>query len=581
MALGTTDNITPYRYIPEQETSIECAFPCKVEPGQSIILDWGRKRTGWITVSGRGYFEITCASDLRIFDVFAQPYSYFDPGVCPANPHEAVELSREPGLIHPGMMALRFLSLKNTGNIPAIITFVSMKPSEFPAQPSGSFECSDEGINTGWQMGIDTVHLCTQPGEESQTPVFGPFGNGYVQWDGCRRDREIWGGDLRPASLAWYYNWEDQTPIANSLYLIMSAQHCGCSEHGLFPGSASSHQIFYEWAFWETVCLWEYILHTGDQTLMRFAAKVMPIFLDWCERKFRESPNGWILASSSWMYTVPLKDEPLPALQAAAAIGLGAMEKLFTVLNDPDCAGRSRTLHDDIVSRFHGSFWSDELKSYLFVQPKKGDIPRSDLATNAWAILGGLTPASNVMTVLDSMNRLHRTDAGSINISPILDGIFSHNGSIWPYANAYEVAARFHAGDVNGALDLFKRYTGTITEMGHNTLFEMFYKDGSLPIQKHMGDILSLCHAWAAQGSWALQRYLLGAAPIKPGWTEFSFDPRPSYLDWVRGSIVTPQGPIDIEIENGRGKVAYPGSLSIVGAGIYGSRMEFIRKQPY
>jgi hypothetical protein len=356
----------------------------------------------------------------------------------------------------------------------------------------------------------------------------------------------------------------------------MSAQHCGCSEHGLFPGSASSHQIFYEWAFWESVCLWEYILHTGDQTLMRFAGRIMPMFLDWCERKFRESPDGWILASAAWMYTIPLKDEPLPSLQAAAAIGLEAMEKLFIALNDPNCAHRAKTLHDDIVSRFHSSFWNDDLKSYMFVQPKEGDIPRSDLATSVWAVLGGLTPASNVQTVLDSINRLHRTDAGNINIYPILEETYSHNDNIWPYANAYEVVTRFQVGDVEGALDLFKRYTGTITKMGHHTLFEMFYKDGSIPIQWHLGDILSFCHAWAAQGSWALQRYLLGVAPVKPGWSEFSFDPKPSSLDWVKGSVVTPKGMIDVELEAGRGKVSYPGSLQLINQS--SGKIEFIRK---
>jgi hypothetical protein len=549
-----------------------CVFPYKLEKGQELVLDWERKRTGWISITGSGTLEFTCAGDIKILEILDSDFkthSYYQgdkfPNNVMINAQGMVDLTSEPKLIRPRMMALRYLRLRNLSDSTATISFLSLKPSEFPEKPVGSFECSDEAINVGWQMGIDTVHLCTQPGEESQSPVFGPFGNGYVQWDGCRRDREIWGGDLRPASLAWYYNWQDQTPVANSLYLIMSAQHNGCSEHGLFPGSGSSHQIFYEWAFWESVCLWEYILHTGDQSLMRFARQVMPTFLDWCERKFSEHPDGWIHASASWMYTIPIKDEPLPALQAAAAIGLEAMEKLFLALDNPGCANRSRALRENIASRFHKSFWDESLQAYLFVQPKEGDAPHSDLTANAWAIIGDLAPEDKRQTVLDSMKRLHWRDAGSINISPILGITCSHDNNIWPYANAYEVTARFEAGDVDGALEVFKRYINTIRGTGHHTVFEMINLDGSLPIQHHIGDVLSFSHAWASQASWALQRYILGVYPVKPGWSEFACDPIPSPLEWAKGSIVTPHGVIDVELENKngalKGKVTHPESI--------------------
>lgn len=588
-ALGTSEDIAPAWCVDRdaQEKSAPI-FSYKLKKGESVLFDWGRKRTGWIEVAGEGDLAFSYASDLEILDLFDSLKNRKDeradkmPSYAAVEAQGKVALASKSSLIHPRSLALRYLRLTNNSDLPVIITSIVMKPSEFPALPAGSFKCSDETLNIAWQMGIDTVHLCTQPGPESLNPVFAPFGSGHVQWDGCRRDREIWGGDLRPASLAWYYNFTDQTPVSNSIYLIMSAQHVGCSEHGLFPGSGSTHQVFYEWAFWEVTCLYEYILHTGDESLIRFADRVLPLFLEWCEKKFSENPDRWIHMSLSWMYTIPLHDEPLPALQASAAIGMQSMVKLFDMLGRSEEAVRSKALWSDIQDRFDKSFWSDDLQAYRFIDPK-GDIPRSDLGTNAWALLGDLVPEDKRRKVLDSIKKLHWTKGGSINISPILGKPYAHDNNIWPYANAYEVAARFDAGDVENALEVLRRYATNCLSAGHATLFEMINIDSSLPVLDETGNTLSFCHAWAAQGSWALQRYLLGVAPLAPGWKEFSFNPLRSPLDWVRGSVVTPFGMIDVELElvdgKFKGKLTHPAAIrpTMVGEGL--EMVEIIAKQ--
>lgn len=569
--LGVSEDIAPAWCLDRaaREKSAP-AFPYKLEKGESVLFDWGRKRTGWIEIAGEGDLDFSYVSDLRILDLFdslrerADEHADKTPSYTAVEAQRKVSLASKATLMHPRSLALRYLRLTNNSDSPATIASIAMKPSEFHTLPVGSFKCSDETLNTAWQMGVDTVHLCTQPGPESLNPVFAPFGSGYVQWDGCRRDREVWGGDLRPGALAWYYNFLDQTPISNSIYLIMSAQHVGCSEHGLFPGSASTHQVFYEWAFWEVTCLYEYILHTGDESLMRFAEMVLPLFLDWCETKLNENPDRWIHTSLSWMYTLPLHDEPLPALQASAAIGMQSMAKLFDMLGRPNEAARSRALWSDIRDRFDRSFWSDELQAYRFVDPR-GDISRSDLGANAWALLGNLVPEEKRQSVLDSIQRRHWTKGGSINISPILGEDYPHDNSIWPYANAYEVTARFDAGDVENALEVLRRYAANCLNAGHATLFEMINIDSSLPVVDATGNTLSFCHAWAAQGSWALQRYLLGVAPSAPGWREFCFNPLRSPLDWVKGSVVTPHGMIEVELDlvdgKFRGKLTHPAAI--------------------
>jgi hypothetical protein len=51
----------------------------------------------------------------------------------------------------------------------------------------GSFECDDEQVNEIWKTAAYTLRLCLQ--------------NGYI-WDGVKRDRLVWIGDMHPEMLA-------------------------------------------------------------------------------------------------------------------------------------------------------------------------------------------------------------------------------------------------------------------------------------------------------------------------------------------------------------------------------------------
>lgn len=554
--LGSPQPIPPARFLRDGQPA---SLPIVLSPGSSLLMDWGRKRTGSVAVSGSGPVRYALASDLQILELFDQ-HPVDDPGfVGDKAPSFTAFPARGEWELSPEMRqrtpthlssAFRYVRLSNTSRKPVRVDGCELIPSEFPAQPEGWFECSDPELNRAWRMAVDTVHLCTQPASHSLWPVFAPFGKGYVQWDGCRRDREVWGGDLRPGSLCWLYNWTDPEPILNSLILIMSAQHMGCSEHGLYPGSASTHQPFYEWAFWECVCLYETWIHTGDERLLRFAKTSLPWFLEWCERRFAEHPDGWLHCSLSWMYTIPLDNVPLPALQATAAMGLQAMAQLFRANDHPDHAERTHRLWQSVRDRFNAAFWSDTLQAYRFLPNTADGVDRSDLATNAWAILAGLAPSERQSALLASLQR-HRTPFGNINIAPVLGIDSCHDGVVWPYACAYESAARFHVGDSEGALELIRRVTGGIASIGHHTLFEAIHPDGSLPITASNGNTLSFCHAWAGQIAWQLQRYVLGLYPTAPGWSDYRCEPADAGLQWARGRVCTPRGILTVDVERG------------------------------
>lgn len=57
-------------------------------------------------------------------------------------------------------------------------------------------------------------------------------------------------------------------------------------------------------------------------------------------------------------------------------------------------------------------------------------------------------------------------------------------------------------------------------------------------------------HAWGAAPANLLPRYVLGVRPLVPGWKKAIISPNPGYLEFAKGKVPTPQGPILIDWKN-------------------------------
>jgi len=54
-------------------------------------------------------------------------------------------------------------------------------------------------------------------------------------------------------------------------------------------------------------------------------------------------------------------------------------------------------------------------------------------------------------------------------------------------------------------------------------------------------------HAWGAAPANLLPRYVLGAQPLAPGWSRAKIRPNPSGLEFARGTVPTPHGPLSVD----------------------------------
>lgn len=283
------------------------------------------------------------------------------------------------------------------------------------------------------------------------------------------------------------------------------------------------------------------------------------------------------------MYTLPVHDEALPSLQITTAFAMDNMARLFRTAGMEAEALRALAIREKIASRLRAAFWDEGLQSFRFVAHREGIEARSDLCANAWAVLGGLVDKKTQDAIFATLKRLHWREPGSLNVAPPYEFEAPHNNTIWIYGNAHEVAARLYAGDTDNALELFRRYTRATRAMDHRTYLEMFHLDGGLPIKKDgTGETLSFCHAWAALGSWALQRYLLGLHPQEPGWKTVALEPVPSGLEWLESAIHTPYGLIEAKLETKQGRlhgvVTLPHGATLGQRSPAAAQIEVVRK---
>jgi hypothetical protein len=121
-----------------------------------------------------------------------------------------------------------------------------------------------------------------------------------------------------------------------------------------------------------------------------------------------------------------------------------------------------------------------------------------------------------------------------------------------PYMRYYELESLCMMGLHHMVLNEIRNYWGGMLREGATTFWEKFVPEES-GIQ-HLAMYgrpygKSLCHAWGASPLYLLGKYFLGVRPIKPGYKEFEIRPTLGGLQWMKGTIPTPNGEIQISID--------------------------------
>jgi hypothetical protein len=109
-----------------------------------------------------------------------------------------------------------------------------------------------------------------------------------------------------------------------------------------------------------------------------------------------------------------------------------------------------------------------------------------------------------------------------------------------PFMSFFYYEAMVKLGRIDKILEDIKKNWGTMLDYGATTCWETFMgfqKDR--PTRSH-------CHAWSSAPGYFLGAYILGIKPLEPGFKKVLIQPQLCNLRWVKGTVPTPNGKVDV-----------------------------------
>ena len=394
------------------------------------------------------------------------------------------------GSLEYGNTVFRFVEIVNEGTEPLAFLNVTGVALECDLEVTGSFESSDARLNEIWRTAVRTVHLCMQD---------------YL-YDGAKRDRIVWMGDMHSEIRGVLCAFSDTSIIRDSFGFLMRQS-----------GPEQPMNNIYTYSCWFIISVWDYYLATGDRQFLeahadyfrRMLAHYVRFvgedgsenvperrFLDWPNNDDLSAKHAGIQALLLWM--MQAGEKILQELKFDTSAVVAARKKLLRHVPDP--AGRK--------------------------------------APAALMTLTGLADRRDV---------LHRDPFRGVST----------------FYGYYMLLAQ----ETRPALELIRRYWGGMLDCGATSFWEDFDLDwtvnagrideipapGKKDIHADFGNYCykglrhSLSHGWSCGPAPFLSERVLGVSFPEPG--KVLIRPDLGDLDYVRGTVPTPQGLITVEAD--------------------------------
>ncbi len=397
--------------------------------------------------------------------------------------------------------------------------YAGLRPTEYPVQRRGLFNCSDGVIEQFHQVGIRTLHLCMHEHYED-TP-----------W----REQALYAFDGRNQALCGYHCFGEYSFPAASFALLGRSlgedgyqQMCApadidhtipsfsfasvlaVADHWLYSADRSAVQRAWSWV-WRMMQV--HLSRRMDDLLPCPTGKRYWQFYDWAPGL---DGAGRILDPRKPRFDAPLNLLFCLALTAAANLG--------EAVGDSSAAATLNEAADRLRRRIATAFWDQTEAAY---QTYIGaDAPRhfSEL-TQALALLAGV-PTHDIASRL--RQRLTQPNNGMIATT------LSH--SLYKF-EALLTEPRQHGRWV---FDTIARDWGHMLRRGATSFWETI-RGGD-----DFNQAGSLCHGWSAIPVYFNSTCLLGVRPIEPGFRRFTVSPVAGVVNSAQGEVPTPFGPIRI-----------------------------------
>lgn len=365
----------------------------------------------------------------------------------------------------------------------------------------GSFNCSDTLLNQIWKTGAYTVQLNMQD---------------YL-WDGVKRDRLVWVGDLNPeiATINSVFGYHEVVP--KSLDFAKNTTPLPQWMNGISA-----------YSMWWIINHRDWYYHHGDLNYLKeqqsYLGELLKLLIKKIDSNGKENLDGQRFLD--W----PTSEDPEAihaGLQAMMVLALQAGGDLMHKLGDEKA---SAECHKAV----------NQLKSYS---------PAHHNAKQAAALL--------------SMAKLIPSKEADKVIS---EGDAAKFSTFFGY---YMLQGKANAQNYEEAMEIIRKYWGAMLALGATTFWEDFnldwttnagridelVPDGKIDIHGaygaycYIGFRHSLCHGWAAGPTPWLTEHVLGIAVIEPGCKVVQIKPHLGNLNFAEGTFPTPMGIIKVRHE--------------------------------
>ena len=386
----------------------------------------------------------------------------------------------------------------------------------------GSFKCSDERLNQIWQTGAYTVHLCMQE---------------YL-WDGIKRDRLVWMGDMHPEVLtvSHVFGYTDVVPASLDLARDITP----------LPAWMSG---MYTYSLWWVVVQRDWFLHQGDMNYLEqqrsYLTGLLEILLKHVDENGFETSGGGFL---DWPSNAN-KPAMRAGTQALMMMAMKAGAELCTYLGESQMARKCSECHE----KMRGA--AKSVCDRYYTEAKAPGEPGSKQGA-ALMVLAGMSDAAKAAEDVLKVD-------GARGFST--------------FYGYYMLQALAKAGEYDAAMDIISRFWGAMLDLGATTFWEDFNIDwlnedvapidelvsqgkkdihGDFGAYCYKGFRHSLCHGWASGPTSWLSNNVLGIEVLEPGCKVIKVEPHLGGLEWAEGTFPTPYGDLKVSHrKNADGKV--------------------------
>lgn len=362
----------------------------------------------------------------------------------------------------------------------------------------GSFHSSSNKLNQIWETGAYTVHLNMQE---------------YL-WDGIKRDRLVWLGDVHPEVMTINTVFGDQEVVRKSLDFGRDTTP--------LPGRMNDMSSY---SLWWIITHRDFYLYNGDLEYLKEQQSYLTELIGQIKTKI--DPNGKENLDGGRFLDWPTSDNPEvihSGLQALMLITMEAGKEIAGWLNDAELE----------------SICTESIKLLKKHQPTN----HNNKQAAALLALAGILSPEEASTIL------------------LKDG--ANNFATFYGYYMLEVLAK--DGKYNEAIEIISDYWGAMLDLGATTFWENFnYEErhNALPIDQmpdeskfnihsdggdfcYIGLRASLCHGWASGPTPWLTKHILGIKVIEPGSKVIQISPNLGSLDFAEGSFPTPFGVVKV-----------------------------------